>query len=631
MILILYSLNLHAQSRYEKRGDVNMSNSKYEEAIDNYSQDKRRTDNVNRKIANAYFKLGNYNKSERFLQKVSLKDYTAQDFLFYADINTKRREYKTAIDLVSKAKEKGIEEFIIQEKIDQIHTARNNSILDKSVLLKETILNIRGKGLGVTLFNDELIYSRLVRFSSKQKSKSVYQLYKTLYKTEDVNRGRRLSNKLDPKYNIGAISLAQDGKTVFYTRWVMRNNDRQVKHLMEAKLLNGEWVDVRRLNFCSKKYSTAYPCLSADGKSLYFSSNMPGGFGGMDIYKSTKINNKWSKPENIGGQINSSGNEIFPFIQNNKQIFFSSDGHWGLGGLDVFSSYKNLDTWSKPRNLSSPINSSNNDYSYVSSSMGDYTFFVTDRKDAGKSDRVYHIYKQVTDTIRIFVREAKSKHLLSDLVLDVLRVDTFEPVVCMPSKDGLSYEFVENSKDVDSQVEYIVSIIKNKYTPKKINFIVNRNQTKLDIVLEKENTMVSKQLFLDQGEFTDKGPLKQLVSPVLQKNEFLNEKYYFDSLYFKDNSFDLTEASLSICDKLISIMKLNPQVLLNVNAHAQSKENSFSLSEKMISTLQEYFHNNGIADKRLNLSSWGESFPLVVDETFLYTESNNRLELIIVL
>lgn len=667
IILILLFFNLSAQSRYELKGDENMSNSKYEDALENYKKDKRKTDNVYRKISKTYYKLGRYDKAESSMRRIGTRNLTGKDFLSLAEINIRKQDFAKATSMVNKAKEKGIDKLRIENSLTEISSAKRNSINKKSILLKETILNLPGKGLGVSLFNDYLFYSRLVNSGSGKNYTPVFQLYKTKYKEKEISRGRIMSKTLDPKNNIGAINLSKNGKQVLYTRWIFRNNSTQIKQLVKADLVNDSWSNPKALNFCSKKYSVAYPCLSSDEQTLYFSSNMPGGFGGMDIYKSQLVDNEWAKPINLGAKVNSSGNEIYPFLKNDDLMYFCSDGHMGLGGLDIFSSHKNNNIWSSPENLGAPINSIYNDYSYMNSKSGDYRFFVSDRKDKGRRDRVYHIFTQMTDTISIHIRDSKTKKLLVGAHVNLTNVNNSESLVCFRKNGFNYYQFEESLSNIKSQIEYTVAIVKDNYLPKDVKFVINEKNKSLEVFIDRdplalkqiasvkeikvEKTIITKTKIIvplkpkvkiqDNLKLNPQEKLMDLnankLSKVIEATnvEFLhalnfnNKKHHFNNLYFTDKSSVLSPESLIICNRLIKILKSKPLWNLNVNAHAFTGENSFYLSKEIILNLKHYFNAQGISDNRLRLRYWGDHYPTQEEGTYLNPKS--RVELIIVL
>lgn len=159
---------------------------------------------------------------------------------------------------------------------------------------------------------------------------------------------------------------------------------------------NGDWTDVSILPFCSEEFNTVHPSLSADGRRLFFSSNRPGGFGGIGVLYSDFFNGAWSPPINLGPVVNTEGNEIFPFAEKNGRLHFASNGHIGLGGLDIYYTVplaKN--EWSMPVNLGAPINSNADDFGIVFGANETWGFFTSDRDGGAGRDDIYVFRKML--------------------------------------------------------------------------------------------------------------------------------------------------------------------------------------------------------------------------------------------
>lgn len=203
-----------------------------------------------------------------------------------------------------------------------------------------------------------------------------------------------LSWNLESRFHDGAVTFSPDGKEMYYSS---NNKDGKNKKgikdlkIYRAKLMDGVWTYMDEFPFNSDDYDNCHPALSADGNKLVFSSNMPGGSGGMDLYVCYKKNNIWSKPFNLGPQINTAGNEIFPFLDVQNQLFFSSNGLKGMGGLDIFFAKLNENEffWSAPTNMGQPVNSIKDDLSYVTSRSGQDGYFASNREGGMGEDDIY--------------------------------------------------------------------------------------------------------------------------------------------------------------------------------------------------------------------------------------------------
>lgn len=219
----------------------------------------------------------------------------------------------------------------------------------------------------------------------------------------ETGKSINFSPNIRTQYHEGPCSITADGKELFFTRSNLSGNQgvNDEKGSVQLKIYHAvkgdeDWEQVMELPFCSDQYSVAHPAISADGHYLIFSSNMPGGLGGMDLYEVHREDGSWSSPVNLGPAINTKGNEVFPFLHPAGYLIFSSDGHKGLGGLDLFVSALQDDSlYTVPQHLDAPFNSSKDDLGLIINPEGTSGYFGSDRKPThGKDD----LYRWVSDS-----------------------------------------------------------------------------------------------------------------------------------------------------------------------------------------------------------------------------------------
>lgn len=210
----------------------------------------------------------------------------------------------------------------------------------------------------------------------------------------------RFTAGLGKNVNIGPAYLTPDGKTLYFTRNLtegsrLQKNQTNKLGIFTAQRQGTSWINIQPFTYNNPDYNVSYPFVSSDGKYLFFSSDMKGGYGKYDIYMCENINGQWSKPVNLGSNVNSSDAEIHPFLHSSGRLYFASDRKGGLGGLDIYYSTLVYGNWSKPIRLDDPINSEADDFAFYSLPGGQEGYFSSNRRRF--SDE---IYKFATTIIR---------------------------------------------------------------------------------------------------------------------------------------------------------------------------------------------------------------------------------------
>lgn len=189
------------------------------------------------------------------------------------------------------------------------------------------------------------------------------------------------SNELNSRFNEGPVTFSKDGNTIFFTRYQDSSS-----YVYKASKVGGTWENVTPITLCSNKYNIKDPCLSPDGKKLFFACNKKEGFGGYDIYVSTFERGDWSEPKNLGPLVNTPGNEVTPFMHPNGRLYFASNKLPGLGKLDIFYTREINGKWITPRHLPAPINSPRDDLAYYSEALDTTGYFTSNRS---RSDDIF--------------------------------------------------------------------------------------------------------------------------------------------------------------------------------------------------------------------------------------------------
>jgi len=199
-----------------------------------------------------------------------------------------------------------------------------------------------------------------------------------------------LSKELSSVFNEGPSAYNEETKTLFFTRNLSTDKKTKSKDnnygIFYSRYNGSKWVNIRAFKHNDPSYKVAHPSLSQDGKTLYFSSDMPGGYGKSDIYVSRRVRSNWTKPENLGPEINTAESELYPFILSDETLYFSSDRAGSKGGLDIYLSVYSAEKWASPNALEAPINSKDDDFGFISNNTASSGYFSSNRN---RVDDVY--------------------------------------------------------------------------------------------------------------------------------------------------------------------------------------------------------------------------------------------------
>ncbi|HNX43982.1 MAG TPA: OmpA family protein [Bacteroidales bacterium] len=434
---------------------------------------------------------------------------------------------------------------------------------------------------------------------------------------QDMSDPKSFSGKFNQTYHDGPATFACHDSLMYFSRTEIGNEKRDEEHFRTLKLKifwaqNKEsWSTPEPFFANSNSYSVGHPSLTPDGKTLYFVSDMPGGFGGTDIYCCNWQENRWSEPVNLGEKVNSFGNEMFPFIDGDT-LYFASDGFPGFGGLDVFRTSLSNGNWSVPENLGAPVNSSFDDFSFILDKTGKAGFFASARPGGLGSDDIYAFRKLPEKE----VRKKKASHALAEGA-GITEGDT-------------------------TSVAEISGIIRHKETLQPLAgstvFLLNTNTGKVKVIKADENgqfkSLVSRGVMyvakaMKNNYLSDcltlNLPLDDTASKVLAPRDFLldslslnkvfrinNMDYQIENIYYDFNKYYIRPDAAAELDKLVQVMKENP-VTIELGSHTDcrgSKEYNFDLSQKRAESAVRYIVLQGIEAYRITAKGYGESQPV---------------------
>jgi peptidoglycan-associated lipoprotein len=383
----------------------------------------------------------------------------------------------------------------------------------------------------------------------------------------------------------GATAFNYNYTTMYFTRCRQERGEKYGCAIMLSNVQGDSWSDPEDLKIVSDSMIAAHPALSADGLTMYFSSNIFGGFGSSDLWKITRgseSDNLWSEPVNLGSQINTPGDEMFPFVRKDT-LFFASNGHAGYGGLDIYKAYMNSSGAWMVANLGKPFNSEADDFGIIFENENERGYFTSRRKGGRGGDDIYSFRLDIPVleyTLKGVVRDAKTKGLISraEIVLSGNDGTTLKRIT---EKDG-AFQF-----RLSSNTEYIAVARHESYFAQKSGTVSTEG-------LKESKTFTENLLMIS---------LKEIVE--------------IPNIFFECGKADLSKESTTALDELIAIMNDNPKIVVSLIAHTDNRGTdaaNMQLSQRRAQAVIDYLIINGIDEERLNVKGMGESSPRKINE-----------------
>ena len=420
-VLIGFNQSLLAQESVEK-GNSFYDFFQFKEAIKEYEfalKNNRTSKNeahILKRLAYSYLYTFQYSKAEaKFNELVLLGDKKASPdvYLDYGNVLKIQAKYDKARDQFNYyntlVKADSYSAFLMRSLSWAI---KNKDSVKTKTYVGVTNIDVSGQSLGYCFFDNGLIYAH-AKDTNYNEFTTLFDLgFITKIDSVTFTQGDDVVSDINFPFNEGSPCLSPDGETLYFTATGAKVKEGEIRksgsgqtsadgvsnlRLYTSKLVNGKFASIYELPFNDKNFNYIHPTLSADGNTLYFASDMPGGFGGLDIYKTTRnTNGTWTTPINLGEKVNTTEQEGFPFLVNDK-LYFSSKGHVGFGGYDIFEiTIGNNFTLSNPQNLGKPINSSKDDMAFVLDKDGTTGYLSSNRDSDNGIDKVYYFNTNYT-------------------------------------------------------------------------------------------------------------------------------------------------------------------------------------------------------------------------------------------
>lgn len=550
------------------------------------------------KMGNSYRLIANNKRAETgYKNAVKFGSKDSLVYYFYAEVLRSNGKYKEAIKMYEKQAEltgkseiidngiescnKALEEWKKPNRYvvtrDKVFNSKNSDFCpafasaDADVLYFNTTRAARG---GKKTRNSQITGQRNNRiFSSKTNVKGVWD------SPEEVEG-------IDSDYDQGTVSFSSDFQTLYFTLSKVVKGETLGAAIYTSDRTGAAWSEPKPLKILKDSTITvAHPAIDNEGVWLYFVSDMKGSIGGKDIWRTRKEGDGWSEPQNLGPAINTEGDEMFPYFAPDGTFYFSSDGHEGLGGLDIFyakpTDNKDSIDW-KPINMMQPINSRYDDFGITVSKDGDWGYLSSNRGDRKNFDHIYrfelpHLYFNIEGTVTNSMGEP-----LGDAVIKL--VGDNGTIANIKTKKNGTYSY-----PIEKDTKYVILATCRGFLNSKKDLTVGDSE-------KSEN-------------FTTDFSLTSVSRPVKM-----------DNIFYEFGSAKLTPESNNGLDALVKLLNDNPNITIEISAHTDyigSEDANKKLSEERAKSVVDYLLAKGIDSDRLSAVGYGESEPVVPDKAMV--------------
>lgn len=541
------------------------------------------------KMADCY-RLTNYNLRARgaYMNAIRYKYHDSIAFYWLAEAHRKNADYKNAAKNYELYLSYKPDDVLAQNGLKSCELAPEwKKKPTRHIIKKATLFNSRRAEYSPMYAQDDL--DQIYLTSSRDQAKGNDLNAITGMKSTDIFMAKKnekkqwltpevIESEINSEFEDGACSFTPDGKTMYFTRCRKDGTAPVYAEIYISQRTGANWSAPQKCEIIKDSLSSvAHPAISPDGNWIYFTSDMPGGYGGLDIWRAPLSNSGVGPVENMGETINSPGDEMFPTFRQNGDLYYSSNGHPGMGGLDIFRATLDRNNNWRVYNMKSPVNSQGDDFGMTFEGERYRGFFSSNRGDARGWDHIFSFeVPEIVYTVTGWVYD-KEAYELPEATVNIVGKDGTNLKVNV-KKDG------SFTQEVKRGMSYVMMASCRGYLNYKQELITDTIQ--------------------ENQEYTLQFPLSSITRPVLIENIF----YEFDKA-------TLTEASVEALNELIKLLTDNPHVTIELGSHCDYKGNddyNMRLAQRRAESVVKYLIAGGIDKERLTAKGYGESQPKLI-------------------
>jgi len=584
---------LSAQNKDTKKADKLFKQFDYYDAAEEYlklAENGKGDGYVHKQLADSYFNMFNAAEASRWYAKAVETPQDAETYFQYAQMLKAQGKYEEA--------NKQMKQFAAKAPNDQRAKQFNDNpnylpkLLDKQKQYDLKVLDVNSdkSDFGAFLLDNSLYFASARNGARKNygwTDQPFLDIYKANYNLDGTITNAELVADVNSKWHDGPATLTADGNTMYFASESFleksfekdKIGNKKLKisqvNIFKASNINGKWSNITVLPFCGSEYSTGNPFLSKDGKTLYFSSNMPGSIGGNDVWKvAVNQDGSFGTPENMGTKINTEGDESFPSVsEDNKMFYFASSARQGFGGYDLF-----MYDMSKGEsvNMGKPINSEKDDFAFSFHKEKNIGFLSSNRSGV---DNIYLATPVCGVEIMTIVTDAKTGAILANAKVAI--VDEKKNVIATETSNAKG----EVTYYVECDKNYTVQASKDGYESNTFPVAASKGgQKKVDAPLNPIDVII-----------TD---TEVVLKPI----------------FFEFNKSNITQDGAFELDKLVQVMQNNQDMVIMAKSHTDNRGSdvyNLRLSDSRAKSTIQYIISKGISKDRISAKGMGETEPKV--------------------